>query len=63
MMGKKNKVLHFIQLVLCYRVPELLFKPSMIGLEQSGIAETMDYVFKKFSPEDQNRLAQVFISQ
>lgn len=45
------------------RVPELLFQPSMIGLEQSGIAETVDYVFKKFSPEDQNRLAQhVFLT-
>ena len=31
----------------------------MIGIEQAGVAETMDYVFKKFSPEDQNRLAQV----
>ena len=45
------------------RVPELLFEPSMIGLEQAGIAETMDYMFKKFTPEDQNRLAQyVFLT-
>lgn len=44
-----------------FRVPELLFQPSMIGLEQAGIAETVDYVFKKFSPEDQNTLAQVCI--
>ena len=43
------------------RVPELLFQPSMIGVEQAGVAETMDYVFKKFSPDDQNRLAQVFL--
>ena len=35
----------------------------MIGLEQAGIAETMDYMFKKFTPEDQNRLAQyVFLT-
>ena len=31
----------------------------MIGVEQAGVAETIDYVFKKFSSEDQNRLAQV----
>ena len=35
----------------------------MIGLEQAGIAETMDYMFKKFTLEDQNRLAQyVFLT-
>ena len=31
----------------------------MIGIEQAGIAETMDFVLKKFSPESQNKLAQV----
>ena len=41
------------------RVPELLFQPSMIGIEQAGIAETMDFVLKKFSPESQNKLSQV----
>ena len=41
------------------RVPELLFQPSMIGLEQAGIAETMNFVFGKFSAEDQDKLAQV----
>lgn len=41
------------------RVPELLFQPSMIGNEQAGLAETVDYVLKKCSPEDQNALVQV----
>lgn len=45
--------------VTCYRVPELLFQPSMIGIEQAGIAETMDFVLKKFDAETQNKLAQV----
>ncbi|KAL5012354.1 hypothetical protein ScPMuIL_010905 [Solemya velum] len=45
------------------RVPELLFQPSMIGLEQAGIMETMDYILKKYSAEDQNRLVQhVFLT-
>ncbi|XP_048777578.1 actin-related protein 5-like [Ostrea edulis] len=45
------------------RVPELLFQPSMIGIEQAGIAETMDFVFKKFDTATQNKLAQnVFIT-
>lgn len=45
------------------RVPELLFQPSMIGNEQAGLAETVDYVLKKCSPEDQNALVQcVFLT-
>lgn len=31
----------------------------MIGIEQAGIAETMDFVLKKFDAETQNKLAQV----
>lgn len=31
----------------------------MIGIEQAGIAETMDFVLKKFNAETQNKLAQV----
>ncbi|XP_052220577.1 actin-related protein 5-like isoform X2 [Dreissena polymorpha] len=42
------------------RVPELLFQPSMIGLDQAGIVETMDYVFKKYTAQLQDRLAQVW---
>ncbi|KAL4218734.1 Actin-related protein 5 [Mactra antiquata] len=45
------------------RVPELLFQPSMIGVEQAGIVETVDYVFKKYSQDLQQTLAQyVFLT-
>ncbi|XP_031622283.1 actin-related protein 5 [Contarinia nasturtii] len=40
------------------RAPELLFQPSMIGISEAGITETIDYVLKQFSPEDQLLLAQ-----
>lgn len=36
-----------------YRVPELLFQPSMIGSIEAGLVETIDYVLKLFSPEEQ----------
>ncbi|XP_026726192.1 actin-related protein 5 [Trichoplusia ni] len=39
------------------RAPELMFQPSMMGNLEAGLAETMDYVFKHFSPEDQLLLA------
>lgn len=44
---------------LCYRVPELLFQPSMIGIEQAGIVETIDYVLKKYDATHQDRLTKV----
>ncbi|XP_039756540.1 actin-related protein 5 [Pararge aegeria] len=40
-----------------YRAPELIFQPSMMGNLEAGLAETMEYVFKHFSPEDQLLLA------
>lgn len=39
------------------RSPELLFQPSMIGLVEAGIAETIEFVLKRYSPELQMRLA------
>lgn len=45
------------------RTPELLFQPSMIGLVEAGIAETIEFVLKQYSPEQQNRLvANVFLT-
>lgn len=34
-----------------------MFQPSMMGNLEAGLAETMEYVFKHFSPEDQLLLA------
>ncbi|XP_041982359.1 actin-related protein 5 isoform X1 [Aricia agestis] len=39
------------------RAPELMFQPSMMGNLEAGLHETMEYVFKHFSPEDQLLLA------
>ena len=38
------------------RAPELIFQPSMIGLVEAGIAETIEYILKRYTPEQQNRL-------
>lgn len=40
------------------RAPELLFQPSMIGSSEAGIVETIDYVLKQFSSDEQLLLAQ-----
>eukprot|EP00743_Colponemidia_sp_Colp-15_P006772 GILK01007303.1.p1 GENE.GILK01007303.1~~GILK01007303.1.p1 ORF type:complete len:715 (-),score=150.25 GILK01007303.1:179-2323(-) len=46
-----------------YRVPEIIFQPSMVGIDQAGLPDVMAYVFSKFSLADQLAMAQrVFIT-
>ncbi|CAL1546496.1 unnamed protein product [Lymnaea stagnalis] len=40
------------------RVPELLFQPSMLGLEQAGLSETMEFILGKLEPSKQSRVVQ-----
>ena len=42
-----------------YRAPEIVFQPPMVGVDQSGLAETMDFVLQYYPPEVQQRLVQV----
>ncbi|XP_075757454.1 actin-related protein 5 isoform X2 [Pelodiscus sinensis] len=45
------------------RVPEIVFQPSLIGEEQAGIAETMQYVLDRYPKEQQAVLVQnVFLT-
>ncbi|XP_077986971.1 actin-related protein 5-like [Glandiceps talaboti] len=45
------------------RVPELLFQPSMMGIEQAGLAETLDFVLHKYPSDIQDKLVQtVFLT-
>lgn len=46
-----------------HRVPELLFQPSMVGSIEAGLVETIDYVLRLFTPEEQMVLVNnVFLS-
>ncbi len=45
--------------LLSVRIPELLFQPSMIGVEQAGVAETVQFVLNKYPIDIQNKLSQV----
>ncbi|XP_066594828.1 actin-related protein 5 [Prorops nasuta] len=38
------------------RVPELIFQPAMIGSVEAGIAETIEFVLKLYSLEEQTRI-------
>ncbi|XP_063153249.1 actin-related protein 5 isoform X3 [Candoia aspera] len=45
------------------RVPEIVFQPSLIGEEQAGIAETMQFVLDRYSKDQQEKLVQnVFLT-
>ncbi|KAI0238365.1 Actin-related protein 5 [Lamellibrachia satsuma] len=45
------------------RVPELLLQPSMVGVEQAGLTDTIDFILHKFSADEQRRLVQnVFLT-
>jgi len=39
------------------RVPELLFQPSMIGIDQTGISETLNFVITRYDEATQLKLA------
>lgn len=45
------------------RAPEILFQPSMIGSGEAGLAETIEFMLRSFSPEVQSALvANVFLT-
>ncbi len=37
----------------------MMFQPSMLGVEQAGLAEIIEFILKKYPPEIQNSLVQV----
>ncbi|XP_068688119.1 actin-related protein 5-like [Montipora foliosa] len=45
------------------RVPEVVYQPSMLGIEQAGIAETVEFILNHFPAELQTALVQnVFVT-
>jgi actin-related protein 5 len=64
--AQKFKFLFNFQLHFCVesiRAAEILFQPSMMGIFEAGLAETIDYVLKMFTAEDQQRLVDnIFIT-
>ncbi|MBN3298111.1 ARP5 protein, partial [Amia calva] len=45
------------------RVPEILFQPSLIGEEQMGLTEALQFILDRYSPEQQGALARnVFLT-
>jgi len=56
--GRDNPEWHQIHLATeTIRAPEIIFQPSMIGHEQAGLGEILDFVLGKFEPEVADKLA------
>ncbi|OQV12223.1 Actin-related protein 5 [Hypsibius exemplaris] len=46
-----------------FRVPEILFQPSLVGVDQMGIMETIEYMMREYPEDVQKRLAMnVFVT-
>jgi actin-related protein 5 len=41
------------------RVPEALFQPSIIGLDQAGVVETIGDIVNRFDYNDQRKMVKV----
>lgn len=41
------------------RVPEALFQPSIIGLDQAGVVETIGDIVNRFDYDDQRKMIKV----
>jgi actin-related protein 5 len=41
------------------QVPELVFQPAMMGVDQTGVGGAMEFVFPRFSEDEQLGLAEV----
>lgn len=56
--GPNGPLLYYLNMPI-FRVPEVMFQPSMLGMEQAGLAEVIEFILKKYPPEIQNNLVQV----
>ena len=44
------------------RVGEVLFQPSIIGLDQAGLTETMNDIIRTFNPEERKQAVKVNVN-
>lgn len=49
----------FLVFFFLFRVPEIVYQPSLLGIEQAGISETIDFILNHYSTDLQTALVQV----
>lgn len=42
-----------------FRAPEIIFQPSLVGIDQAGLVETLLYVLKHYDASTQDQLVNV----
>ena len=46
-----------------HRAPEIVFQPPMVGVDQCGVSDTIEYILQGYPPDVQQRLAEnVFVT-
>ena len=45
-----------------YRVPEVLFEPTSVGIDQAGIVETIGYILRNYSSSVASEMCKVSVS-
>ena len=43
----------------CFRVPEIVFQPTVVGVDQCGVSDTIEFILQYYPPEVQQRLVEV----
>ena len=56
--GPGNEVLLCVSPLLP-RVPEIVFQPTMVGVDQCGLLDTMEYILQTYPADIQQRLVNV----
>ena len=46
-------------LLYFHRVPEIIFQPTMVGVDQCGISDTIEFILQYYPPDVQQRLVDV----
>ena len=42
-----------------HRAPEVLFQPTIVGVDQCGISDTIEYILQSYPSDLQQRLVEV----
>ena len=52
----------YVLLCAMRRIPEILFQPSLVGVDQAGVVDTMDFVLKSYTEQQQLDMVQVALT-
>ena len=58
-MGTIHTVVYMYVMCGMHRAPEVLFQPTIVGVDQCGISDTIEYILQSYPSDLQQRLVEV----